>query len=212
MQLSRRRTLTLLSASALAACAAQVDPDDAALTPAEIEGPFYPPTTDIERDADLTRLAGRAERAAGQLIEMRGRVLAPNGQPVSGARVQLWQANSGGRYDHPADAANAVPLDPNFQGYAVVQSGADGRFSFTTIMPGGYAVAGMGTRTPHMHWKIGAGSRELTTQSYFPGVAANETDFVIQASSADVRQLIAQVGSAGAEGALGFDWDVIVPA
>ena len=155
----------------------------------------------------------RTERAAGQIIEMRGRVLGPNGQPISGARVELWQANAGGRYAHSRDAGNPAPLDPNFQGYAVVQSGADGRFSFTTIKPGGYMVDAQGPRTPHMHWKIAANGQSLTTQSYFPGEAANETDFLIRAMrSDDVPRLIAASGPAGAEGALGFDWDVIVPA
>jgi protocatechuate 3,4-dioxygenase beta subunit len=213
MLITKRRALTLLSASALAACAAQVDPEEAALTPAETEGPFYPENTNAERDVDMTRLAGHSERAAGQVIEMRGRVLGPNGQPVSGARVELWQANAGGRYAHTRDASNPAQLDPNFQGYAIVQSGADGRFSFTTIKPGGYMVDAQGPRTPHMHWKIAANGQSLTTQSYFPGEPANEADFLIRAMRAeDVPRLIATAGPAGAEGALGFDWDVIVPA
>jgi protocatechuate 3,4-dioxygenase beta subunit len=212
MLVSRRRTLTLLSASALVACAAQVDPDEALFTPAETEGPFYPENTNGERDVDLTRLGGRSERAAGQVIEMRGRVLGPNGQPISGARVELWQANAGGRYAHTLDAANPTPLDPNFQGYAVAQGGADGGFSFTTIKPGGYMVDAQGPRTPHMHWKIGANGRNLTTQSYFPGEAGNDTDFVIRAMRGDVRALIAREGEAGADGAAGYDWDVFVRA
>lgn len=212
MLITKRRALTLLGASALAACAAQVDPEDAALTPAETEGPFYPENTNGEHDVDLTRLAGRTERAAGQVIEMRGRLLGPDGQPVSGARVELWQANAGGRYAHSRDAGNPSPLDPNFQGYAVVQSGADGRFSFTTIKPGGYMVDRQGPRTPHMHWKFAANGQTLTTQSYFPGEPANETDFVIRGMRGDVRRLIAAAGPAGAEGALGFDWDIVVPA
>lgn len=213
MLITKRRVLTLLSASALTACAAQVDPEEAALTPAETEGPFYPENTNAERDVDLTRLAGRSERAAGQLIEMRGRVLGPTGQPISGARVELWQANAGGRYAHSRDAGNPAPLDPNFQGYAVVQSGPDGRFSFTTIKPGGYLVASEGPRTPHMHWKIATGAHTLTTQSYFAGEAANDTDFLIRAMRpSDVPRMIAAAGPAGADGALGFDWDVIVQA
>jgi protocatechuate 3,4-dioxygenase beta subunit len=204
--------MTLLSASAIAACAARVDADELTATPAEIEGPFYPVDTDIERDADLTRLAGRTERAAGQLMEMRGRVLGPDGRPASSVRVELWQANAAGRYAHPLDGANPAPLDPNFQGYAVVQTGADGRFSFTTIKPGGYLVDAQGPRTPHMHWRIEAGGRRLTTQSYFPNEPANDSDFVIRAMREDVRLLIARAGAAGAEGALGFDWDVVLPA
>jgi protocatechuate 3,4-dioxygenase beta subunit len=211
---TRRAALKLLSASALAACAAEVDTDGAvatASTPSETEGPFFPENTEVERDADLTRLEGRAERAGGQVIEMRGRLLGPNGRPISGARVELWQANAGGRYAHTLDAANPTPIDPNFQGYGVVQTGADGGFWFTTIKPGGYLVREMNaTRTPHIHWKFAADGRELTTQSYFPDEPANETDFLIRAMGDPARQLIARLGDTGAEGAPGFDWDIVL--
>lgn len=212
MIITRRRTLTLLGASALAACAAEVDPENAAAvaTPPETEGPFFPENTSGESDVDLTRLAGRSERAAGQVIEVRGRVLGPNGQPITGARLQLWQANAAGRYAHTADAANPAPVDPNFQGYAAIETGADGAFRFTTIKPGGYLVADEGPRTPHLHWKVAANGKELTTQSYFPGEPANETDFLIRAMQADPRTLIARSGAAGAEGEPGYDWDIVL--
>jgi protocatechuate 3,4-dioxygenase beta subunit len=139
-------------------------------------------------------------------------VLARDGRPVSGVRIELWQANAVGRYAHPLDDANPAPLDPNFQGYARVQTGADGGFSFTTIKPGGYLVDAQGPRTPHMHWRIESSGRRLTTQSYFPDEPANDSDFVIRAMREDVRLLIARAGPAGPEGGLGFDWDVVLPA
>lgn len=147
MHYSRRRAMSLLSASALAACAAEVEGEEhaaagqAAATPSETEGPFFPADTNVERDADLTHLAGRNARAAGQVIEVRGRVLGPDGRPFSGARVELWQANAAGRYAHPRDAANTAPLDPNFQGYALLQTGADGGFSATTIKPVTWSIS-----------------------------------------------------------------------
>ena len=215
MIITRRRTLTLLSASALAACAAKVDPDIATpstATPPETEGPFFPENSNVENDIDLTRLTGRSERAAGQVIEVRGRVLGSTGQPIKGARVKLWQANAAGRYAHPADAGNPAPLDPNFQGYAAIECGADGAFRFTTIKPGGYLVAREGPRTPHLHWKFDARGQQLTTQSYFPDEPRNDTDFLIAAMRSDPRLLIARAGAPSAEGALGYDWDVILTA
>lgn len=212
---SRRAAMKLLGASALAACAAEVEPDEpttAELTPSEMEGPFFPPDTNIESDVDLTRLEGRPERAAGQVIQVRGRVLDRAGRPVSGARVQIWQANAAGRYAHPGDAANTQPLDPNFQGYAQVQAGADGGFSFTTIKPGGYDVPSVGRRTPHLHWKFGAGQTELTTQSYFPGEPENDIDALMRQMGEPAQLLIVRAGAAGTDGALGFDWDIVLPA
>ena len=114
MQMTRRAAFA--GAGALAACAAAEG--TLPLTPRETEGPFYPVNTAIERDTDLTRLAGRSERASGQLIEVRGRLLDANGAPIAGAEVELWQANAVGRYAHPRDTS-AAPLDPNFQGYAL---------------------------------------------------------------------------------------------
>jgi protocatechuate 3,4-dioxygenase beta subunit len=217
MVITRRSAVALISASALAACAARVEDETAgtqAATPSETEGPFFPSTIGTERDADLTRLAGRGERAGGQVIAVRGRLIRPNGQPVSGAQVHLWQANAAGRYDHPLDASNPNALDPNFQGYALVQSGPDGGFSFTTIKPGGYTVREMNNalRTPHLHWRFDASDRRLITQSYFPNEPANEVDFLIRAMGDPARQLIMATGEAGPEAATGFDWTIVLPA
>jgi protocatechuate 3,4-dioxygenase beta subunit len=131
---------------------------------------------------------------------------------AAGARVELWQANAAGRYAHSADAGNPAPLDPDFQGYGVITTGADGAFRFTTIRPGGYLVAQEGPRTPHLHWKIAAGAAALTTQSYFPGDPANETDFLIRAMGAPAQRLMARDAGVDEAGAPRFDWDVVLPA
>jgi protocatechuate 3,4-dioxygenase, beta subunit len=183
-----------------------------AATPAEIEGPFFPVDTKIENDADLTRLAGRNARAAGQVMELSGRVLDANGKPIGGARLELWQANAAGRYAHPGDAGNTAPLDPNFQGYALLLTGADGSFRVTTIKPAGYNVPGFGLRTPHLHWKVAHGPRTLTTQSYFPNEPQNDTDGLMRRMGAPVRDLIARAAPAAEPRALGFVWDIVLPA
>lgn len=205
MIVNRRKTVAWLGAGALAFVAARAEAEEP--TPPETAGPFFPRDADkLESDADLTRLAGRTERAAGTLIEMRVRLVDPAGAPISGAEVDLWQANAAGRYAHPLDSANAAPLDQNFQGYARLKSGADGAVSALTIKPGGYLVASEGPRTPHLHWKIAGGGKILTTQSYFPGEPANESDFLMRAMGDASRRLIMAAGAPGAEGALGFDW------
>jgi protocatechuate 3,4-dioxygenase beta subunit len=211
MPLSRRRALSVLSASALAACIARVEGEERGgeATPAQTEGPFFPVDTDIERDADLTRLAGRSERAAGQIIELRGRVLDRNGGPISGARLDVWQANAAGRYAHPGDAANTAPLDPNFQGYAHLVTGEDGAFSLITVRPGGYDVRGVGRRTPHIHWKAEAGGLRLTTQMYFPGEPQNGADAILR-QVRDPALVIARPEAAAEAGALGYVWNIIL--
>jgi protocatechuate 3,4-dioxygenase, beta subunit len=66
-------------------------------TPGEILGPFYPVLRSVEKTADLTALPGKPGRAAGQVIYVMGRVVNVQGQPLKGARVELWQANTHGR-------------------------------------------------------------------------------------------------------------------
>ena len=208
MRIDRRAAIMGMSASALLAAGAAAG---AALqpTPAEIEGPFFPLDTNIERDADLTRLAGRSSRAAGKVIEVRGRVLDARGAPVEGAYLELWQANAASRYAHPRDTSTS-PLDPNFQGYAILRTGGDGRFSVVSVKPGAYRV-GSDLRTPHLHWKIVSGTHRLTTQMYFPNEPLNETDMLIDRMG-DPRALIARAGTAKEPNGLAFEWDVVLKA
>lgn len=208
MRHTRRSALACASAALLLPGCARAQ-TAIARTPSQTEGPFYPVNTAIERDADLTRLAGRSARALGQVIEVAGRVVDTSGAPISGARLELWQANAAGRYAHPGDDSSA-PLDANFQGYALLQTDAAGRFNVMSIQPGAYG-AGRGRRTPHLHWKVESGVRQLTTQMYFPGEALNESDGILRRSS-DSRALIAESAAANEAGALGYAWTIVLPA
>jgi len=101
------------------------------LTPPDLTGPFYPLLKPPDRDADLTTIHGESGRAQGQVIHLMGQVLNLQGKPVKGARVEIWQANIYGRYNHPSDP-NPAPLDPNFEGYGVQITDAEGRYRFKT--------------------------------------------------------------------------------
>ena len=90
-------------------------------------GPFDPIERPAESDADLTRIAGRSGRAQAR-SSIRAAGFSTRGNPISGAKVELWQANAAGRYAHPADPATA-PLDPDFQGFAAVTSDARRRMA-----------------------------------------------------------------------------------
>ena len=65
-------------------------------TPPTTAGPFYPIIRPTDRDGDLTLLKGHTKRAQGQVILLTGRVLNARGEPVAGARIELWQANREG--------------------------------------------------------------------------------------------------------------------
>ena len=161
-------------------------------TPPEVEGPFYPVYPQKDKDFDLTQITGRSGVARGKVIFIRGQVLDTDGRPIEDAMVDLWQANAAGRYRHPRDR-NTAPLDPYFQGWAIVKSGREGRFQFKTIFPGSYPASADWIRPPHIHFKVSKpGFTALTTQMYFPGQALNDSDLLLmQKSAAEATLMIA---------------------
>lgn len=189
-KISRRSMITAGAGLAASAVATSVLGSQVQVTPPNPEGPFYPKHQQVDKDMDLTLIEGHTEHAQGQVIRVTGKVLDENGQPVEGALVDIWQANANGRYDHEDDSASA-PLDPNFQGWGMVKTDAEGNYSFTTIKPGAYLAEEGWTRPPHIHYKVSRrGYRELTTQMYFSGESLNETDRLFQDVDADARGLL----------------------
>ena len=173
-------------------------------TPSQTIGPFYPVQRLSEIDADLTRIKGHRNRAQGTVIEVTGRILDRYGNPVRGARLELWQCNSHGRYAHPNDVAT-TPLDPDFQGYAAIASGRNGEWRLTTIKPAGYDSP-IGRRTPHIHFDVSGKSHRLITQMYFSDEdPSNQTDGLYkEMGSAAVRTV------ARADGIGRYTWDIVL--
>ena len=189
--LSRRRAMktSLLAGGALVS-GGLLAQGSLAPTPLEIMGPFYPVLKPLDQDADLTRVAGRHGTAAGQVIELSGRVLNGQGKPVPNAKIELWQANTHGRYDHPSDPNTTAPLDPYFQGYSTQKTDAWGRYRFRTIKPGAYPATPEWIRTPHIHFDVSGRVDRLVTQLYFAGEPLNDSDLLVQALSDDERRAV----------------------
>jgi protocatechuate 3,4-dioxygenase, beta subunit len=146
------------------------------VTPSTVPGPFYPLVNKpIDPDTDLTRSKGADERAKGQLLYLMGQVLNIKGKPVKGVEVEIWQANAAGRYSHPSDG-NPAPLDPNFKGYGVAITDAEGRYRFKTISPGAYPVVPGWDRAPHIHIDLTGRRDRQTTQMWFPDHPLNAQD------------------------------------
>jgi protocatechuate 3,4-dioxygenase beta subunit len=144
------------AAGALPPTPACDDGDDP--TPEQTEGPYFTP--DSPERASLLE-AGMA----GDRLTLAGAVLATDCRPVRRALLDFWQADAGGQYDN--------------QGYRLRGhqfTDAEGRFRLETIVPGLYPG-----RTRHIHVKVQAPDRPvLTTQLYFPGEAANDSDGIFR--------------------------------
>ena len=202
---TRRTALLGMATTAVvlpSALAAQLRP-----TPTSSLGPFYPLVRGRDVDNDLTLVRGRRGRAAGQVIQVQGRVVDRRGNPVSGARIEIWQANAVGRYAHPSDT-NPLPLDPNFQGFAKFVSGSDGSYRYTTIKPGSYPDGDDSPRPPHIHLDVSGNADRLVSEMLFPGEPLNDTDDVVPEWARS--RLTATALGRGSDGISRFSWDVIL--
>ena len=195
---------------AAAAAGISAAPNQLLPTSSQDLGPFYPLLHPADSDADLTRVKGRLGTAAGRPIRVIGRIVYLHGNAVSGARIDLWQANAVGRYDHPGDRANPAALDPHFQGFARLVADRQGEFRFRSIKPAAYDTP-IGMRTPHIHFSIDGRSERLVTQMYFPGEALNDRDALLTAASRRESLIAQAVGrSAGDPQALAYRWTVVL--
>lgn len=189
-KISRRSMLTASAGLAATVVSATVIGNPVAITPANPEGPFYPKHQQTDKDTDLTLIEGHTERAQGEVIRVAGQVLDDKGQPVEGALVDIWQANANGRYHHEDDPATAL-TDPNFQGWGMVKTDAEGRYAFTTIKPSSYKVDDEWSRPPHIHYKVSRrGYHEITTQMYFAGEPLNDKDNLLNGVAKNERDLL----------------------
>ena len=169
-------------------------------------GPFYPLVHPADSDADMVWLKGHKQRAHGDVIEVSGRVLDLHGNPISGARLEIWQANSVGRYAHAGDISKAA-LDPNFQGYASIVCDRRGNWRIKTVKPSGYDSP-IGTRPPHIHFDVRGRTHRNVAQLYFPEDAdANAKDLLYRELGADAASSVAARDAASPAR---YRWDIVL--
>ena len=183
----------------------------------ELTGPVFGHAGVVASDRDLTRNAVRSGEALGERIIVSGRVLDESGRPVRETLVEVWQANSAGRYAHQADNHDA-PLDPNFSGAGRALTDSEGRYRFTTIRPGAYPWRNHHNawRPAHIHFSVfgTAFVQRLVTQMYFPGDPLLALDPIFNSTrDADARsRLVARFSQdlTEPELALGFEFDIVL--
>jgi hydroxyquinol 1,2-dioxygenase len=140
-------------------------------TESTVFGPFFVQGSPaFEHGEDI------AAGAPGQPCLVRGRVLDARGEPIAGARVEVWQADEDGLYD-------VQYAGDEVRGRGHLVSGGDGRFWFWSVLPEAYpipddgpvgellAAAGRSPMRPaHVHFMIEApGYERLITHVFAAG-------------------------------------------
>ena len=184
-------------------------------TASERTGPVFGHNLIRPGDNDLT--AQHAAAPLGERIYVHGRVLDQDGRPVRGALVEIWQANSAGRYRHKVDNHDA-PLDPNFSGAGRTLTDHEGRYCFKTIKPGSYPWGNHPNawRPAHIHFSLfGAGIlSRLVTQMYFPGDPLQPLDPIFNSipNESARNRLVSRFDIDRTEPnyALAYAWDIVL--
>jgi len=184
-------------------------------TLSETTGPVFGHVAVSDIDSDLTRR--HAGEPLGERIIVTGRVLDEDGRPVPHTLIEIWQANSAGRYVHVRDQ-HPAPLDPNFTGAGRAVTDAEGRYRFVTIKPGAYPWRNHHNawRPGHIHFSLFGPSflSRVITQMYFPGDPLFRFDPIFQ-SITDERarnRLISRfdIDTTEPEWALAYQFDIVL--
>ncbi|UFN48651.1 catechol 1,2-dioxygenase [Roseomonas sp. OT10] len=150
-------------------------------TPRTIEGPLYIAGAPLSKGE--ARLDNGHEQ--GEVLFMDGQVRDADGKPIAGAIVDVWHANTLGGYSF---------FDPSQEKFNLrrrIETDAEGRYRFRSILPAGYGLppegptqallnhlGRHGNRPAHIHFFVTApGYRKLTTQINIDGDAYLHDDF-----------------------------------
>jgi protocatechuate 3,4-dioxygenase beta subunit len=181
----------------------------------EVTGPLLGEGRLQATDNDLTRQSDG--EPLGQRIIVHGRVIDSNGRGVPDTLLEIWQANSAGRYRHAVDTWPA-PLDPHFTGLGRTVTDALGRYRFLTIQPGAYPWGNHDNawRPAHIHFSLfgRAFTQRLVTQMYFPEDPLLPHDPIYNSipDPASRRRLVSRLDLAATEPswALAYSFEIVL--
>lgn len=173
-------------------------------TPSQTVGPFF--GLGLGRNAQPMNVMVNAS-TEGERIRIEGIVFDGAQQPVPDALIEIWQANTHGRYRHPLDSGPA-PLDPNFLGFGRCPTDANGAFFFETVKPG--AVTGdAGVHAPHVSVTVFARGLlvHAFTRMYFDGDSL-ESDPVLAALDPSRRDTLVAERVLEPGGPVRYRWSI----
>jgi protocatechuate 3,4-dioxygenase, alpha subunit len=174
------------------------EPEHLRSLPSQTVGPFF--------HLGLTRNVARgclaAQKAKGERIRLRLRLLDGDAAPVPDGIIELWQADASGKYDHPADTQERVP-DRAFCGFGRLATDAYGTCTFDTVRPGRVADGLGRCQAPHINISVLARGllARLCTRVYFDDDPTLAEDAIVALVPAERRHtLLAR------RGAIPGDW------
>ena len=183
-------------------------------TLSELTGPRFGQDSVRARDVDLTRQ--HDDEPLGERIIVAGRVVDEDDRPVPDTLVEIWQANSAGRYAHRVDD-HPAPLDPNFDGAGRCVTDAAGWYRFVTIKPGAYPWRNHlnAWRPQHIHFSLfgRAFTQRLVTQMFFPGDPLFAQDPIFNSAPEAARERMIsrfRLDLTEPDWALGYQWDIVL--
>ena len=175
-------------------------------TESTVEGPFHVVASpELDNGANIDLMGGAVP------CVVRGRVLDPDGTPLAGARVDVWQCTEEGFYD-----VQQPDVQPRGNGRGLFTTDQDGRYWFRTVVPSHYPIPDDGPvgellaatgrhpyRPAHVHFIVTApGHGRLTTHVFVAGSPYLGSDAVFAVKSSLIADF-ALVDDAGAAAALG---------
>ena len=178
------------------------------LTPSQTVGPFFkygltPNGQYAWNDAFTNNLV--TSDTSGDRIRIAGRVFDGDGQPVPDCMLEIWQADSQGRFANPQDK-RALP-NATFRGFGRCGTDANGGYAFDTIKPGQVADPDDKPQAPHIMLAVFARGMLLHNYSriYLDGEAANASDPVLALVPADRRATLIATRQPGGNAVYRFD-------
>ena len=160
-------------------------------TESTVTGPFHVVASPPRALGDSISLDGKGEPCL-----VTGQVTGPDGEPVPGASVDVWQASADGFYDVQQPG---IQPERNLRG--LFTADADGRFWFSTIVPRYYPIPDDGPvggmlhaagrhpfRPAHVHFIVTApGHQTVTTHLFVAGSPYIDSDAVFGVKESLVR-------------------------
>lgn len=190
-------------------------------TESTVLGPFHMVESPLRELGDDIAMDGK-----GTPCLVSGRVTGPDGEPLAGASVDVWQTNEDGFYD-----VQQPEVQPPGNLRGMFTADADGRFWFRSVVPRFYPIPDDGpvgellaatgrhpNRPAHLHVIVAAaGHRPVTTHVFVAGSPYLDSDAVFGVKDSLVRDVpevddpvrAAEVGLANPFRTLTFDLSLV---